>query len=131
MYEQELKHLEKFEELVQKYKVRPTLLQPLWSFFGFSAGYISALVNKESAMALTVAVETEIGEHYNNQLRDLIELAPEENELRKIVREFRDDELGHLDTAIKWDAEKAPFYKVLKNGVQLGTKTAIKIAEKI
>ncbi|CAF4351154.1 unnamed protein product, partial [Rotaria magnacalcarata] len=35
----------------------------------------TALLGKEAAMACTVAVEAVIGEHYNNQLRDLMEHA--------------------------------------------------------
>ncbi len=48
-------------------------------------------------MACTVAVETVIGEHYNDQLRDAIEcgLDKEMPGLTETLAKFRDDELKH------------------------------------
>lgn len=38
MWEQEIKHREKFEELISKYRVRPTVMTPLWNLAGFALG---------------------------------------------------------------------------------------------
>jgi ubiquinone biosynthesis monooxygenase Coq7 len=35
MWDQEKYHLKKFEELIPKYRVRPTLLLPFWNLAGF------------------------------------------------------------------------------------------------
>ena len=131
MYSQEKKHLQFFEEALTRYRSRPTLLQPVWSGMGFLLGLSSALGGKEAAMACTVAVETEIGEHYNNQLRQIIGDYPEERELRSVVKQFRDDELGHLSTGLQWDAEKAPAYHFLSTIVRGITRTAVYLAERI
>lgn len=81
-------------------------MRPLWNVAGYALGVGTALLGEKAAMACTEAVETEIGTHYNDQLRVLIdmlsdpELKPlmddEKGELRGLVdtiRQFRDDEL--------------------------------------
>lgn len=65
MWDQEKDHLKKFEELIPKYRVRPTAFLPLWNVAGYALGFGSALLGKEAAMACTVAVESVITEHYN------------------------------------------------------------------
>lgn len=103
MWDQEKKHLEKFNTILGEQRVRPTLLLPLWNISGFllgtlllrhacsctwvlflnvlfwsaAAGACSALLGKEGAMACTVAVEESISEHYNSQIRALMEVDPE------------------------------------------------------
>lgn len=64
-------------------------------------------MGKEAAMACTVAVEEVIMDHYNDQLRVLREEGYlDEVELRKYIREFRDDEEEHRHTGIEYGAEK-------------------------
>ena len=65
MWDQEKEHKKKFEELLPKYKIRPTALLPVWNIAGFVLGAGTALVSKEAAMACTMAVEEVIGEHYD------------------------------------------------------------------
>ena len=48
-------------------------------------GVGSALLGKEAAMACTEAVEDVIAEHYNSQLRELVEKTPEDQELREVT----------------------------------------------
>jgi hypothetical protein len=43
---------------LHKYRVRPTALLPLWDVAGYALGVGSALMGKEAAYAVTVAVET-------------------------------------------------------------------------
>lgn len=74
MWDQEKHHLELFSDLVGEHRVRPSLLRPLWEVAGFAVGAGTALLGKEAAMACTEAVETVIGDHYNEQLRELHEL---------------------------------------------------------
>jgi len=131
MVEQELEHQETFNKLIHEYRVRPTVLSPLWNVFGFALGAVPALLGKEGAMAVTVAVEDVIGQHYNDQLRQLAEVAPEMKDLRKVIRKFRDDEMEHHDIGLQHDAEKAPFYKVLTEVVKAATRGAIFLSKKI
>ncbi|CAH8871081.1 unnamed protein product [Trichobilharzia szidati] len=132
MREQEEEHLKKFEELIPIHRVRPTLLLPLWSVAGFALGVGSALLGSKSAMACTVAVESVISEHYNNQIRELMESDPENyQELLKTLKKFRDDEIEHHDTGIEHEAEKAPFYKIMSQVIKAGCRASIYLAERI
>ena len=81
MWEQEKIHLATFEQLLTMYRVRPTVFLPLWDILGYSLGYATATMGKESAMACTVAVEESITEHYNDQIRELLIRDPEESDL--------------------------------------------------
>jgi len=40
MWEQEKDHLKKFEELIPKYRVRPSALLPIWNIAGFALGLL-------------------------------------------------------------------------------------------
>lgn len=80
MQNQELEHLQKFEELIPLYRVRPTFLLPFWSAAGYALGIGSALLGAKSAMACTVAVESVISEHYNEQIRQLMQEDPKKYE---------------------------------------------------
>lgn len=73
MWEQERVHREEFEKLINDYRVRPTVMTPFWNVAGFALGAGTALMGEKAAMACTVAVETVIVDHYNDQLRQLME----------------------------------------------------------
>lgn len=132
MAEQELKHLNAFDRLIVERRVRPTAMLPVWNVAGYALGLGTALMGKEAAMACTVAVEEVIAEHYNDQVRILLgEGWEDEEELRKIFREFRDDELEHKDTGIEHDAESAPFYKAMSAFIKAGCRVAIATSERV
>ncbi|KAL8579457.1 ubiquinone biosynthesis monooxygenase Coq7 [Nucella lapillus] len=132
MHEQELEHKAAFDKLIMEKRVRPTVLLPLWNVAGFALGAGTALIGKEAAMACTVAVETAIGDHYNSQIRELMEDDPElHKDLLKKLKKFRDEELEHLDTGLEHDAEKAPFYKVLTQVIKAGCVGAVWLSERI
>ncbi|XP_008315650.1 NADPH-dependent 3-demethoxyubiquinone 3-hydroxylase, mitochondrial [Cynoglossus semilaevis] len=132
MWEQEKKHLKKFDEILAVNRIRPTALLPLWNVAGFLLGASTALLGKEGAMACTVAVEESISEHYNSQIRTLMEQDPDKYvELLKVIKEFRDDEMEHHDTGLEHEAESLPGYWLLKNAIQLGCKFAIYTSQRI
>ena len=93
--------------------------------------------------ACTEAVETVIGGHYNDQLRCLnnqFELAKtgggegQSQELKSLIatiKQFRDEELEHLDTAIEYDSQKAVPYIVLTEGIKAICRVAIWTAERV
>jgi len=138
MWDQEKEHKAKFEEILPKYRVRPTALLPIWNIAGYALGFGTALMGKEAAMACTVAVEDAIGSHYSDQLRQLLEDAsrypddPEKHrELLDVIKKFRDDEMDHHDTGLAHDAQKFPGYNILFNVIQAGCKVAIVASEKV
>ena len=128
MKEQEQHHLDTFENLINEYQTRPSVLTPLWNGAGFMLGAVTAAMGPKAAMACTIAVEEVIGEHYREQAETLDD---SEAELRATLRQFRDEELEHRDTAIDHDGEDAVGYPVLRQIISTGCRTAIKLAEKI
>mgnify|MGYP000261112425 CR=1 FL=1 len=97
MAEQEAAHRAKFDALLARRGVRPTALQPVWSVAGYALGAATALIGPKAAMACTAAVEEEIEAHYTQQLDELGEDDPE---LAGMIREFRDVERAHRETAL-------------------------------
>jgi len=132
MWAQEKKHLAVMNKLQVQHQVRPTVLWEVAKVAGFGLGAVTALMGKEAAMACTEAVETVIGEHYDDQLKDLQGFThPSVMLLRDVIREFRDDELEHLDTAVEHDSQKAPAHAFLSSVVGLGCKVAIELCKRI
>lgn len=131
MWEQEKHHRAEMERLVRKHRVRPTILTPIWNVAGFVLGASTALMGEKAAMACTVAVETVIMEHYNDQLREIMETENPDKELLEIITKFRDEEQEHHDCGLNHGAKEAPFYDALSNIIKFGCKTAIKISERI
>ena len=65
MWAQEKKHLAVMNKLQVQHQVRPTALWQAAKVAGFGLGAVTALMGQEAAMACTEAVETAIGEHYD------------------------------------------------------------------
>ena len=111
-------------------------------------------------MACTVAVESVITDHYNDQIRNLLEmrdtLSDEEKEILEVITKCRDEEMEHHDTGkddvvlqkfclqkkhyqtfaisilgLEQDAEQAIGYDILSNVIKTGCKTAIWISERV
>ncbi|KAF3000524.1 hypothetical protein E8E14_007524, partial [Neopestalotiopsis sp. 37M] len=136
MYEQEEGHLKTFNEMIAKHRVRPTAMYPVWSVLATGLGWGTAVLGREAAMACTEAVETEIGTHYNEQIRTLLEMfseweaegyevGGELQHLIKTLRRIRDEELEHLDHAVEHDAKKAEPHWLLTGVIRAGCRGAI------
>ncbi|KEZ38807.1 Ubiquinone biosynthesis protein COQ7 [Scedosporium apiospermum] len=142
MYDQEEGHLDTFNELIAKHRVRPSALYPLWQVMSTGLGWSTAIMGREAAMACTEAVETEIGDHYNNQIRTLLEMitqweregyevGEEFTSLISTLRRIRDEELEHLDHAVQHDARKAEPHWLLTGVIRLGCRGAIWVSERV
>ena len=142
MYDQEAAHLQTFNTLIAKHRVRPTALYPLWSVMATGLGWSTAVMGREAAMACTEAVETEIGGHYNGQIRQLLkmvagweaegyEVGDEFRELISTLRRIRDEELEHLDHAVEHDAQKAEPHWLLTGVIRAGCRGAIWVSERV
>ncbi|WP_066559343.1 demethoxyubiquinone hydroxylase family protein [Croceicoccus bisphenolivorans] len=125
---QEADHLHRFNVLMNERGVRPTALQPFWDVAGFALGAATALIGPEAAMACTAAVEEEIDRHYTKQLDTL---GDNDKELGDMIREFREDEREHRETALAAGAERAPAYPLLSGAIRLGCRAAIAISKRI
>ena len=125
---QERRHLERFNALMAKRRVRPTVLQPVWDVAGFALGAATALMSEEAAMACTDAVETEIDRHYGSQLE---ELGDDDPELAADIEAFRAEEVEHRDSAREAGAERAFGYPILTAAVRAGCRVAIGLSKRI
>ena len=128
MASQEERHLKRFNALLAERRVRPTLLQPVWSVAGFALGAATALMSEEAAMACTDAVETEIDKHYASQLADL---GDEDPELAADIGEFQAEEIEHRDIAREAGAAKAIGYPLLTAAIRAGCRVAIGLSKRI
>lgn len=142
MYDQEAAHLKTFNQLVAKHQVRPTAMYPVWEVAASFLGWSTAALGREAAMACTEAVETEIGSHYNDQVREILsweadaerrgeELDDELKEMLSTFRRIRDEELEHLDHAVANDSKEAKPYDPLVDVIRLGCRAAIKVSERV
>jgi ubiquinone biosynthesis monooxygenase Coq7 len=128
MYEQELRHLKTFEELMVERRVRPTIFQPLWHVAGFALGAATAMMGERAAMACTVAVEETIDEHYSGQIRALD--GENEEDLCGTMEEFRQEELEHRDIGLEHEAEMTPGYELLSGAIKTGSRLAIWLSQR-
>src|SRR5690348_16644128 len=128
MASQEQRHLDRFNSLMAERRVRPTVLQPLWSVAGFALGAATALMSEQAALACTDAIETEIDKHYGEQLA---ELGDDDPELAGDIAAFRADELEHRDTARDAGATSAIGYPLLTAAIRAGCRMAIQLSKRI
>jgi len=128
MKEQEKKHLEYFEKEIQKRKIKPTYLLPLWDLMGVGLGFGTVLLGKKSAMLCTASVEEVIEEHYKDQLK---KLGNDEKDLKTKIEKFKNDEVHHKNTAYESGATNKGVYSIMDKLIKTGSRIAITISEKI
>jgi ubiquinone biosynthesis monooxygenase Coq7 len=128
MKEHEKEHLEYFEKELQKRKIKPTYLLPLWDIIGVGLGFGTTILGKKAAMLCTASVEEVIEDHYQNQLK---KIGDDEMELKAKIKKFREDEINHKDLAYKSGATNKGIYSFLSNAIKTGSRIAITISEKI
>ena len=128
MKKQEKEHLEYFEKEIQKRKIKPTYLLPLWDVMSVALGFGSALLGKKATLLCTASVEEVINEHYNNQLK---KLGNDEKDLKKKIEKFKEDEINHKNIAYESGAINTGLYSIMDKVIKTGSRIAITISEKI
>ena len=128
MKEHEKEHLEYFEKEIQKRKIKPTYLLPLWDVMGVALGFGTALLGKKAAMLCTASVEEVIETHYNDQLK---KLGDDEKNLKSKIKKFKSDEVNHKNIAYESGATNKGFYSIMDQVIKTSSKIAITISEKI
>ena len=128
MKEHEIEHCQFFEKEIKKRNIEPTKFLPLWDLLGVGLGFGSTLLGKKAAMLCTASVEEVIDKHYLDQIN---QLGPEEEELKKKITKFRQDELDHKDIAYDEGATKKGLYSIMDRIIKTGSRLAINISEKI
>ena len=128
MKEHEKEHLEYFEKEIQKRKMKPTYLLPLWDLIGVSLGFVTVLLGTKAAMLCTASVEEVIEDHYQDQLK---KIGNDEKELKAKIEKFKRDEINHKNIAYDTGASKIGIYSIMDKVIRTGSKIAITISEKI
>ena len=128
MKEHEHEHANYFEQEIKKRNIKPTKFLPLWDLLGVGLGFGSTILGKKAAMLCTASVEEVIDGHYKDQTYKLRE---DEEELKKKIMKFRQDELDHKDIAYESGATKKGLYSVLDKVIKTSSRVAIAISEKI
>ena len=128
MKEHEKVHLQYFEKEIQKRKMKPTYLLPLWDLMGVSLGFGTALLGKKAALLCTASVEEVIEDHYQNQLK---KIGDDEKDLKKKIEKFKGEEINHKNIAYETGATKKGIYSIMDKVIKTGSKIAITISEKI
>ena len=128
MKQQEKEHLEYFEKEIQKRKIKPTYLLPVWDLMSVTLGFSTALLGKKAAMLCTASVEEVIEDHYQNQLK---KLGNDEIELKAKIEKFKGDEVDHKNMAYESGATYKGLYSIMDKVIRTGSRIAITISEKI
>jgi ubiquinone biosynthesis monooxygenase Coq7 len=124
----ETEHCQFFEKEIKKRNIKPTKFLPLWDLLGVGLGFGSTILGKKAAMLCTASVEEVIDKHYLDQIN---QLGPEENNLKKKIAKFRQDELDHKDIAYEEGASKKGFYSIMDKIIKTSSRIAIRISEKV
>tara|TARA_Y100000590_G_scaffold45359_1_gene48154 strand:- start:5370 stop:5903 length:534 start_codon:yes stop_codon:yes gene_type:complete len=128
MKEHELKHFEYFEKEIQKRKIKPTYMLPVWDLMGVALGFGTVLLGEKAAMLCTASVEEVIEDHYQNQLKKIGE---DEKELKENIKKFKKDEVNHKNMAYSAGASNKGIYSIMDKLIRTSSKIAITISEKI
>lgn len=130
MATQEAEHLKLFNQLLIERKIRPTLFQPVWHVGAYALGMVTAMMGEKVAHACTIAVETVIDNHYQQQLQEL-ECEIDHQDIKEIIYRCHQDELHHQQTAIEQGGEQAPAFPIINSVIQTISKTAIWLSSRI
>ena len=128
MKKQEKEHLEYFEKEIQKRKIKPTYLLPLWDVMSVALGFSSALLGEKATLLTTASVEEVIDGHYKNQLK---KLGNDEKDLKKKIEKFKEDEISHKNIAYESGITAKSLYSIMDKVIRTGSRIAITISEKI
>ena len=128
MADEEKEHLDYFNNLANDRNIQPTKLAPIFEVGAFAMGIGSALLGRKAAYVCTEAVEEIIEDHYDNQIDQLDGV---DEEIKKKIMKFKEDEIDHKNTAINMGSQTAPGYNILRKIVNSTTKAAIFLAERI
>ena len=128
MKEHEKEHLEYFEKEIQKRKIKPTYMLPLWDLMGIALGFGTAMLGKKATMLCTASVEEVIENHYQTQLD---ELGDDEKDLKINIEKFKNDEANHKNIAYESGATNKGIYSIMDHLIRTSSKIAITISKKI
>ncbi len=130
MLEQELEHLNYFENEIKSGQSKPTFLLPLWSVLGYGLGTLSAIAGAKTSMLVTESVEEVIVKHYQEQI-EYLENSGNNNQLLIKIRQFKQEEAEHIEIAFKNGSKNAKLHSALSKMVKTMCNMAIYLSKRI
>jgi len=130
MLEQELEHLNHFENEIKNGQSKPTFLLPLWSVLGYVLGALSAIAGTKTSMLVTESVEEVIVNHYQEQI-EYLENSGNQSQLLIKIKQFKQEEAEHIEIAIKNDSKNAGLYSALSKMVKTMCNMAIYLSKRL
>ena len=128
MREKEKEHLEYFEKEIQKRKIKPTYLLPVWDLMSVALGFGSALLGKKAAMLCTISVEEVIDDHYQSHLK---KIGDDQKDLKEKIEKFKMNKVDHKNMAYESGATNKGLYSIMDKIIRTGSRIAITVSEKI
>lgn len=130
MLEQELEHLNYFENEIKLGRAKPTFLLPAWGVLGYILGALSAMAGAKTSMLVTESIEKVIVKHYQEQI-EYLENYDNHNQLLIKIKQFKQEEAEHIEIAIKNDSKNVELHNVLSTMVKIMCNMAILLSKKI
>lgn len=130
MLQQELEHLNYFENEINNGISKPSVLLPLWNVLGYGIGALSAIAGVKTSMLVTESVEEVIVKHYQEQIEHL-ETTGTHNSLLMKIRQFKQEEAQHIEIALENNSQKAALHNTLSKLVKTMCTLAIYLSKKI
>ena len=87
-------------------------------------------MGEKAAHACTIAVETVIDDHYQNQL-DQLQSREDCQEIKQVIHHCHQEELDHLQMAIEQGGEEEVGFQSLTASVKAISKAAIWLSSRI
>ncbi len=123
---EEVDHLVWCRQRLTELSSRPSLLNPLWYAGSFSLGVAASRAGIARNLGFMAETESQVEQHLNQHLADL---PPNDERSRSIVKQMRDDEIGHRTTAENNGAKKlsGPTRLLMRAMSKVMTVTAYRI----
>lgn len=118
----EIKHRQRFRDLMTPRGVYPCGALPVWGVGGYAMGLATGVFGRDAILVCTEAVERTVHAHLGEQLASL---GNSDEEVASTIRSIQQEELGHLDHAVTHRASNSPFLRWLSQAISAATATLI------
>ena len=98
------------------------IIKTIPHIMGVTLGFGTAMLGEKAAMLCTASVEEVIDGHYKDQT---YKLGKDEEELKKKIMKFRQDELDHKDIAYDNGATKKGLFGVLDKVIKTSSRLSL------
>lgn len=123
---EEQDHLAWCETRLRELGSQPSLLNPLWYSGSFAIGALAGLAGDRWSLGFLAETEQQVVEHLEKHLG---KLPADDQRSREIVRQMRDDEASHRDTARDAGGARlpAPVQSLMRAVSGIMTRTAYRL----